>query len=720
MFGGVGFGAERIGFAALKYPKTAALCLLALLVLIGLSLPRVTFDNDINRVFLSDSALSQAQRSYERDQTPPTSTVLIQITSPIPLTAEDMNALRHFSKSLEDVDGVSAVASPFALRWPLTEGLRSGTPVFGERIDESFGETLSTFNDLATGLPSFLNHDLTTMILNVLVDTDQAAIPEAVAAISAELDDTLPKDLSAHITGEDVISAEIVSGLKEDLIALNLWGVLIVTLAAFALLRDLRMAFLAVVPAIFGSAGVLALSVWLGYPITVLSNVIPILLLVLGVADGMHLSGHIKENGTVQGAMEKVAPACALTALTTAVAFASIMLTGNEQMFEFAILGAVGTLLAFVIIIVSFALLGHVISLSDRPVPRLSASIAKKVARVGSRWPRITITSCLTLLVISVAGFTQTKAWFPLYQNLPDNSATLATNDAVSRDFGGVFSLIVETDGDWKQTRDLVEKLEAINGPQTILSEVNIAKWLGHSEARPKTAELDKLPEALVGPFRAGGKTSRIFVSVPEPMRSDETLVHFDALYDTARAAGATRILGLPTIMRQEAVKLIEQLSFGLVVATLGAICLCAFAFRSVRLIPVLAVPNILPLMLTGASLHFWAQGQLTPTAVLALTISFGIAIDDTVHFLNRFAEAKARGNTSEQAVASATKEAGQVMVLTTLLLTVGLSVTLFSDFTPIRLFGGMMIVTLWAALLIDLLLLPALLSWKKTSTAFD
>ena len=76
---------------------------------------------------------------------------------------------------------------------------------------------------------------------------------------------------------------------------MNLWGALAITLAAFALLRDLRMAFLAVIPALIGAAGVLALSVWLGYPITVLSNVIPILLLVLGVADGVHLTAHLKE-----------------------------------------------------------------------------------------------------------------------------------------------------------------------------------------------------------------------------------------------------------------------------------------------------------------------------------------------------------------------------------------------------------------------------------------
>lgn len=241
MFGGIGLGAERIGFAALEFPKTATFLMIALLILIGFSLPRVAFDDDIHRVFLSDSALSQAQRAHAAEQSPPSGTVL-----------------------------------------------------------------------------------------------------KAVAAISAELDRTLPATLSAHITGEDVISAEIVSGWKGDLVALNLWGALIVASAAFVLPRDLRMALLAVLPALIGAAGVLSLSVWLGYPLTVLSNVIPILLLVLGVADGVHLAGHLKERGNLRDAVSTVGPACALTALTTTAAFASIMLTGNAQMFEFALLGAIG------------------------------------------------------------------------------------------------------------------------------------------------------------------------------------------------------------------------------------------------------------------------------------------------------------------------------------------------------------------------------------------
>jgi len=446
-------------------------------------------------------------------------------------------------------------------------------------------------------------------------------------------------------------------------------------------LRDLRMALLAVVPALLGAAAVLALTVWLGYPITVLSNVIPILLLVLGVADGVHLAGHLKEEGNIREAVATVGPACALTALTTSVAFASIMLTGNAQLFEFAVLGAIGTILSFVLVIVTFALLGRLVPLSKTPVPQVSAAFAHRLSRTGIAHPRATVVACIVTLVIAGFGFSQTKAWFPLYQNLPDNSATLATNDAISTDFGGVFQMVIEVDDDWTRTQNVVTALEAVleavSAPESVLSELSFARWLGHADTAPTQQELETLPRALVDQLRSEDGTSRIFVSVPEPMRSGDTLAQFDLIYKASIAAGADTIIGLPTIMRHEAVSLIEQLSLGLIMAALGATALVAIAFRSVRLVPILIIPNVLPLVITGASLHLWVQGQLSPTAVLALTIAFGIAIDDTVHFLSRYAGAKATGQSSKQAVSMAANSAGQVMVLTTLLLTLGLSATM-------------------------------------------
>lgn len=719
MFWGIGFGVDRIGLAALRFPRAASVGLVAFLLLVGITLPKLSFDDDIHRVFLSDSSLSQAHRAYEDAQSPPLSTALIHITTPDPFDAQMMTALRDLSLDLEFLDGVTSVASPFILRQPPTADLPSGAPLFGTPISPGFADDLAAFDALDTGLPTFINDARTAMLLSVSVNTDQTPIAAANTALKGALAAGLPKGLAARITGEDVISAEIVAGLKDNLLALNLWGALVIAGAAIVLLRDLRMALLAVVPALLGAAGVLALTVWLGYPVTVLSNVIPILLLVLGVADGVHLTGHLKDHGSLEGALKTVGPACALTALTTALAFASVTLTGNAQLFEFGVLGALGALLSFGIVIVTFTLLGPWLPPSRRPVPPISAAFAQRLITLGGARPRITIATCLLILGMAASGFSRTTPWFPLYQNLPDTSATSATNDAIAEDFGGVFQMIVETDSTWAETQRVVTALEAVSPPKTVLSEVSFARWLGHPDTEPTPEELATLPTALAEQLRKDTGGARIFIALPEPMRSADTLAQFDLVYETAIAAGASDIIGLPAVMRHEAVSLIGQLSRGLVAAALGATLLVAVAFRSARLVPVLIIPNILPLMVTGASLHFWAQGQLSPTAVLALTIAFGIAIDDTVHFLSRFADATAQGRSPVQAVKTAGRTAGQVMVLTTLLLTIGLSVTLVSDFIPIRLFGGMMIVTLWAALLTDLLLLPAMLTWKRGSYVF-
>ncbi|MEM7438542.1 MAG: MMPL family transporter [Pseudomonadota bacterium] len=713
---GVGFGAERVGTAALRFPKLATACLIALMVLVGMSLPGIRFDDDINRAFLTDSPLSQAQRAYDAAQDPPLTTVLAYISADAPLTADQLTVLRNLALDLEFLDGVEAVASPFVLRWPPTDDVPTGKPVFGPEISADYAADLSKFEELGLGLPILISPSREELLISVSIDVGSVPVEEAVAQINEEIGRVLPNGVSARLTGEDVISAEVVGGLKDDLLLLNLLGAALVTLCAFVMLRDLRMALLAVVPAAFGAAGVLALSVWLGYPLTVLSNVIPTLLLVIGVADGVHLAGHVKETGSPRDAVRAVGPACALTALTTAVAFSSIMLTGNAQLFEFGVLGALGTMLSFVIVLVTFALMATVVPLSPRPVPQLSATVALRVVDVGLARPRATVIGCLVLLGFSVVGYALTTPWFPVYQNLPGSSQTRVVNDKLANNFGGAFQLIVETDGDWAQTRATVEALEEVAPPNTVLSELNFARWLGDPEKKPTAEDLSDLPTGLHSRFRTKNGGSRIFVAVPEPMRSAETLVQFDRLRVAALAAGADRVIGLPAIMRQEAVSLIRQLSIALVVASLGATLMVALAFKSARLVPVLLVPNILPLMVAGATLHLWAQGLLTPPATLALTIAFGIAIDDTVHYLNRFAAARAAGESAQQAVLSAALSTGQVLVLTTLLLTVGIGVTLFSDFTPVRLFGGMMILTLWVALLVDLFLLPALLTWRQSA----
>ena len=711
---GIGFGAERIGLAVLRWPRLSLVLILGFLAAVGITLPQLRFDDDIHRVFLSDSPLSDAQRAYEAQQDPPATTVAILVQAPAPLTAAQLTLLRDATLDLELEDGVAGVASPFVLRMPPDGATTPGTPVFGAKIPADYARSLAAFDALDTGLPRFIDRDLTTLMIDVTLDLDRTSLGRALPLMDAAMGPARAQGLTVTLTGEDVISHEIVAGLKDDLLRLNLWGGLIIAVAAFGLLRDLRMAALAVVPGLCAAASTLALSVWLGYPITVISNVIPILLLVLAVADGVHLTAHLKtSDNDIDDTLRRIGPACALTALTTAAAFASVMITANEQLFEFAVLGALGACLAFCVTIGVFTLLARVLRLpGSRPTP-VARRLADRLVAVGVDRSGPVILLSLGLLGVGTWGYLTTKPWFPLYQNLPTGSATVAANDVISERFGGVFRMIVEVDGDWQKTRALTRDLSGIAGPGAVLSEANVARWLGQPDVQPDEADLAPLPADLIAQLRPAPGVQRIFVLTPEPMRSDATLARFDRLEQAARKGGADRILGLPVVMRQEAVALIGQLSRGLLIASVGATLLVALAFRSARLIPILFLPNILPIMVTGASLHIWADGELTPTAVLALTIAFGIAIDDSVHFVSRFTAARTAGQDRAEAIADATRSAGQVMVLTTLLLTVGLCITLTSGFAPIRLFGGMMIVTLWAALIVDLVLLPALLSRK-------
>jgi len=162
---------------------------------------------------------------------------------------------------------------------------------------------------------------------------------------------------------------------------------------------------------------------------------------------------------------------------------------------------------------------------------------------------------------------------------MPSGSATVQVNDEISDRFGGIFRIIIETGTDWDRTQALVAALEAEVGARRVLSEVTLARWLGDLSVRPDAEDLARLPAGAAEQLRSASGASRIFVAVPEPMRNDAALAAQDRIVRIAEQQGATRIFGLPVIMRSEAIALIDQLSLGLLVAAIGGTVLVAAAF---------------------------------------------------------------------------------------------------------------------------------------------
>ncbi|MEM9105879.1 MAG: MMPL family transporter, partial [Pseudomonadota bacterium] len=685
----VGLGLERPGLWALRYPVVAALLLLAVIAGALLSVPQLRFDDDINRVFLSDNKNSQEYREFiSRLGGKPTDLALL-IEHPEAFSAADVEAMRTLALELEFADGVVSTLSPYSVRFSPIDALYPDQPLIpGDVAMDKLAERLEYFSTQYPASSAFISPQMDTALFVLSGGFDLPS--EEVRALTSDLDrlagETLTGNVSFTITGESVISLAIADGLKDDLLRLNALGGAMVLVLAIVVLRSAVLALLAFVPALTGVVVTLGLFVLLDYPVTVISNVLPILVLVFGVADSMHLLLHVRENHTSETAGAKVAatitdigPACALSAITTAIGFLAVSLSGNQQLVEFALAGAASVVATYLTTLVLFALLGRfaIGRGTSRTTRGSSLIVLEKIADMAWRRDRIIIGFGVLALACGLWGYANTVSWFPYEKNLPSDSPLIASNKKLTDTFGGTYRLWAEIDLNedqslqdpvaWQRVADVTAAMTDAAPNYATVSLSTFANWLGTSETVPGSDELENLPGDLRDLlFPAEGGIARIVMAVPEPMKDRQSLVIQDRLEQAALAAGADRVVGLPVIMRYESIAIIEQLGRGLLVACLLATLVIAIAFRWPSLLILLLAPNIIPLAVAAAALHIIDGSHLTPTAVLALIIAFGIAVNDSIHFASRYRLELNHGLDQRTALLTSVSHTGRVMVLTT------------------------------------------------------
>ena len=734
-----GLGLEQPGLWAVRFPVAAALGLLTILAVSLWSVSMLRFDDDINRVFLSQNQTSQDYRNFVMANGGETADLALFIEKSNPFSAIDYEAMRALALELEFLDDVASIISPFAVRFSKVDKQFAGQPVIPADISiDAIMERLDHFEDVSSILGPLISQERNSALFMLsgrldMQNDDIRRLVQNLQDLSASL---LPADLNVRITGERAISLTIVDALKTDLLTLNVLGSVVVLLLAIAVFRSLALALLAVIPAIIGVAVTLGLFVLLDYPLTVISNVLPILILVFGIADSMHLLIDLRSRDEAADPAEKlsatirdVGPACALSAITTAIGFLAISISDNDQLFEFAIAGGLSVMASFFVTITVFALLGRfaIRKSPERQRGKPTRTVLGTIAALAWNRDRVIISLGSIILALGLWGYSQTVAWFPYEDNLPSDSPLIAANAKLAEQFGGTYRLWSELDlatgqsldnpQQWARLKRVTQAMQQAAPGYSTVSLASFAQWLGHPDRMPAADEMADLPEDLRSLLHASdGKTARVLSLVPEPMRDNSSLALQDRIEQAAQSAGADRVVGLPIIMRHESLAIINQLGLGLLIASLTATVVIAGAFRWPFLALVLLGPNIIPLVAAAAALHVLDKGQLTPTAVLALTIAFGIAVNDSIHCVTRYRLELKRRLDRRSALAAAICGTGRVIMLTTMLLSVGLLVTQFSVFEPVRLFGQMMIISFVFALIADLFLLPALLKQGRAS----
>jgi hypothetical protein len=168
---------------------------------------------------------------------------------------------------------------------------------------------------------------------------------------------------------------------------------------------------------------------------------------------------------------------------------------------------------------------------------------------------------------------------------------------------------------------------------------------------------------------------------------------------------------GTGVIIDKNAEYVRENLLQGLGMAILIVSLIMVLLFRNWKMLIISLVPNVFPLLLAGALLGFLGI-ELEAGVSIVFAVIFGIAVDDTIHFLSKFKLARDKGLSIEESLRITFLETGKAICLTTVILFFGFMVMLFSIHPPSVVVGLLISLTLFSALIADLALIPVLIRW--------
>jgi len=735
-------GGGRWAAAGVRAPRLAGLVVLAALALGLTGAPQLRFADDLRDLFRPPLAAATAPA-----EAAPADAALLLIEGDL-ARPELWRAFTRVVRDLEATLGAAAVTSILDVP-ALVQAAGPASDLFADAAHAPAPLTAQALARHPLNTPALLTSALDATLIRLAPDPTPAPLDaarrldDAVAAATAGL----PPDLDHVLTGLPILRLELVTSLARQQPWL-LGGGLAVGFALGVVLLG-RVSDAVVVAAmpvivIVTLYGVLGHT---GLRLTPLLNNLPLLLLALAFTTSLHLvyasrgdlHAHGHDVACLAATMRRVMPAVVLSALTTALAFLTLLATGSKALAGFGLVGAVAVMgLVPAAVIVHPAVVALALRLGWRPVParREAGRVARLIeagclalARGLDARRRAVALAALVATVAAGVAFAQTR---PAFSFLDDVRADAAVARSLARvgarfDTGAAIVLPLPLVLDLEAAdpaaltplRAAHEAAVAALPGAAVLSPWTLIDWL-NATGRAVTAErLDAMlaatPPALGGLLLAGDGRPALLLTLPST-ESAAVAAAADRLEAAvgerlgAELAGASQ--GLAVDAARLGPALVAAVARGLAAAAVGAALLLAVACRSARVALIALVPNLLPVLLVGATLTLAGQ-PLRLASAMALTIALGIAVDGTAHLLNRFAPLAARRR-PRAALAHTLRELGPVLVMSTAVLGLGLVPALWSWSAGVALFAGFAIATLVFALIADLVVLPPLLALAR------
>ncbi|ACK49060.1 putative membrane transporter [Methylocella silvestris BL2] len=745
---GLALGIERTGLISLRYPLFVALAALALVIAAGFGLTRLKVDDSLSQLFRSNTPEFRQYEEVTRKFPSSEYDVLAVIEGPSLLERDSLDKLRNFVTDVQLIDGVQGVISLYSARQPPENG-DTPAPLFpdplpeGAAYDALVKRVMS--NEIIRG--KILSEDGQLTLVVLALDPKivggkglDAAVGEIRKTMAEDLDRT---GLKAELSGVPVMQLEIRTAVERDRLVYNATGFIAGCLIAILFFRRLSFMVIAAGPPLLAIILALGTLGWLDFRLNMFLNVMTPLIMVISFSDSMQLTfatrdrilaGQSKQEA-LRNAILIVGPACVLTHATAALSFVALLFSDSELIRTFGEAGLIATLIALFTVLLLLPLLGMLLLRNEA---RLAATgrrgdLGVEALRAFCFWIAARMVrhpglySLVGLIVVAALGavFGNLEPRYRLADQVPDKEQAVSASGRLDAKLTGANPIDVliefpqgaslyapETLAVIAKTHSLLEHQKGVGN---VWSLETLRRWLqdkmGASDVGTLKKYVDLLPEHLTQRF-IDAKRDAVVVSGRVPDADASKLLPVvdavDQSLQSLRAAypGYTiSVTGLSAIAARNSASMIDKLTRGLTIEFFFVAAFIGLAFRSVVVGLACVLPGIFPVVASGALLAITGQG-LQFASVVALTVSFGLGLSATIHFLNRLRIEGDSGENYALAVEQATVLVGPALILTSIVLACGLAVTVFSDLPSLRLFGWLSAFAMMAALTADLLIL--------------
>ncbi len=691
--------------------------------------------------------------------------IIIGIQDSLFFRIDHFKKWEELSNKLSKVEGVEdllSVSNAYNMEKNTEERSFEIVELFPDTISsqEVLDQRAEIFKKLPVYKDLLYNPDKNIYLLAITVNKDKMATRERENMIKAiqQIGRTFEQEqnVDLHYSGLPYIRVVNSIKIKKELYFFSVLALAICIIVLFLFFRSFKAVFFPVLIVLTGVVWALGMLAFFGYKITILSGMIPPLLIVIGIPNSIYMLNkfhyeyvsHGNKVKALQRVISKIGNATFLTNLTTASGFATFIIVKSEILRQFGIVASLNIMglffLSLLLIPIIFSFIDppstkHVSHLNNRFV----SGIIRRLIHITRHHRKKVYIVAVFILGVGIYGITLIKSSGYMVDDIPHDDPVYKDLKFFEANFEGLMPLEIMIDtkrpggvmqlATFKKLDQMEQRLAEypeLSSPLSLLNLLKFSKQAFYNGNEryysiPNNREINFIMqyagsnEADAGLLHSfidsAQQVTRISIRMKDvgTVRMEELYTSFNADIDSVFTSDNydVTVTGSSITFFKGTQYLLRSLFTSLGLAILLISVFMAFMFSSWRMVIMSLVPNIFPLVFTAAIMGFTGI-PIKASTILVFSIAFGISVDNTIHFLAKYRqELKVNGWNIRLAVVMALKETGVSMFYTSVVLFFGFGIFALSGFGGTQALGILVSLTLLVAVTSNLILLPSLLT---------